>query len=498
MLPRYQSFDNEWVTFSFVLFFILLLIGFSELVRKRLDWSPEINRKIIHVFVGTIILFCPFVFTSKIPLQVLAIIFIVVNFVTLITGKLPGIHSIKRKSYGTVFFPISVLILVTFWWDRPASFIIPILLMTYADTLAAVIGERSKTSEIYIGWRDEKTIQGSIVMFLVSTVLVGFGISLITQLVGGIAPELKTIIPLSIFVGAIATTAEGISFKGSDNLTVPISTAVSIDLFLNRAETGEILVFLLWVLLALLLTQGAYQLKSLTSAGAMGAFIMGIFVFGIGGWKFMVPLSTFFVLSSILSKYGKRKKESFKSIAVKGSQRDVTQVFANGGIPLILTILWFYSPSDLLYILFIGSLAAATADTWGTEIGFFSKAAPRSISTFKSVEKGTSGGITFLGTFGSLLGSTILAASAFLFIDDPQILIFVVIAGFIASLVDSLLGATVQASYECSRCHRPTEVQVHCDNQANLISGIKWISNDTVNLICTFTGAGLGWVFVGL
>jgi uncharacterized protein (TIGR00297 family) len=194
------------------------------------------------------------------------------------------------------------------------------------------------------------------------------------------------------------------------------------------------------------------------------------------------------VVSSLLSKIAKKSKEERRLSFGKGSQRDVVQVYANGGIPLLITIWWFYEPSDILYFSYLASVAAATADTWATEIGFFSRAKPRDSVTFRKLESGTSGGITLLGSAGALLGATAIAASAWFFIKDLEVITFVVVAGFTGSLFDSVLGATIQASYSCSGCNKRVEVAPHCNGEATLMSGSRFINNDTVNLFCTLAG----------
>ena len=156
--------------------------------------------------------------------------------------------------------------------------------------------------------------------------------------------------PLSLFVAAMATIAEAVSDSGSDNLSIPIVTAVTYDLFFESVGNGSAAVLIMWILFFFIMAQGAFSLRVLTSDGALAAFVLGVFVFGIGGWKFMIPLAVFFVLSSLLSKIGKKSKKDQRQSLGKGSQRDMVQVYANGLIPLILTILWLYNPSDIIYL----------------------------------------------------------------------------------------------------------------------------------------------------
>jgi len=482
---------NEWILFFLLFAAISFFIGLSEILRHALKWSSETTRKIVHIMVGILMLFSPFLFESNAPPIVLAVIFVFVNFYAIKSGKLGGMHSIERKTYGTVYFPIGFLILSIFWWDKPVIFEVSLLLLTFADTAAAIVGERINSPDTYIIWKDQKTIQGNVIMFLTSTLLVGFGTTIFTNIFEQTPVDLQVLIPLSLFVAIIATIAESASKSGSDNLTVPLITAITYDLFLTTAQNGELLYLLSWVLVSLIFAFIAHRLNALSIDGAIGAFVVGIFVFGMGRWKFMIPMVVFFLVSSLLSKIGIKRKESIKTSFGKGSKRDIIQVFANGGIPLLLTIWWYYSPSDWLYATYLASVAAASADTWATEIGFFSKKPPRHSISFKPVEPGISGGITTIGILGGFAGSAAIAFSGFLFLPDQTILNMVVLAGFIACLIDSILGATIQGSYQCITCQKITELSTHCDSPATLRRGTQFLNNDGVNLLCTISGGGI-------
>ena len=491
MFPILSPFQNEWITFLAFLAGIFFLIGLSEIARSKLKWTPEASRKFVHVLVGVLVMFSPFLFVSNLPPIVLAAIFIVVNAVALKSKKFEGMHATDRVSYGTVYFPAAYLLLCLFWWEQPVVFEISLLLMTFADTAAAVAGGRAKSPESYTVWRDTKTVQGSVVMFIVSILLIGLGTRVFQGLAHVPPIDLKILLPLSLFVAALVTVAEATSSAGSDNVTIPIVAAVGYDLFLTTAQNGETVILLLWILVSFAIAIGAMKLDAVSTNGALGAFFMGLFVFGIGGWRFTIPIVVFFVLSSLLSKMGQRRKKALKAVITNGSRRDIVQVFANGGIPMLLAVWWFYQPSQWLYAGYLASVAAATADTWETEIGFFSKWAPRNSVTLAKMESGASGGITLLGTLGGLLGSTVIAAVAYPFLPDPAILKWVIIAGLVGSFIDSFLGATVQGLYQCDECGMTTETASHCNGPISLIRGTGYISNDVVNLLCTLSGGAI-------
>ena len=94
---------DDWIRFVGFLSGIALFIAVAELARKHAGWSPEVNRKLVHVLTGVLIFFTPYIFESGKPLIWMAVLFIVVNALGIQTGKLKGIHDTSRHSYGTVY-----------------------------------------------------------------------------------------------------------------------------------------------------------------------------------------------------------------------------------------------------------------------------------------------------------------------------------------------------------------------------------------------------------
>jgi len=211
-----------------------------------------------------------------------------------------------------------------------------------------------------------------------------------------------------------------------------------------------------------------------------------IFIYGIGEWQWTIPVLTFFITSSVLSKIGRKRKYKFRLLFEKSSKRDSKQVFANGGVALVLTHVYFLTQNDLFFYFYLASLAAANADTWATEIGVFNKSQPRLITSFRKVEKGSSGAISLFGSSAALLGSLVVALSGMIFIDSAFYLLVIIIttSGFIANFIDSFLGATIQAQYLIGNPAVITEKAFdESGNPNKLIRGYRWLNNDLVNFI---------------
>ncbi len=490
--------------FTFLLIFAALIAGvlfLADMVRRLLKWSPEATRKMVHMIVGIMVATTPFVLESMWPMVALGLLFTVVDYYAVRHGLFKGMHGTARRTYGTVFYPLSFVILtVTLWQHHKLILVTAMMIMAISDAVAAIVGEHvSRPIELHFG-PEKKSLQGSAAMFATTFLIVSAALAAAQKL------ELVVLSPgrmvlISAVVALIAMTCEMISAQGSDNLSVPLGSAFTLYYLLNESP-AEAAVFLGGMGLAFVMAVISYRLHFLNKGGSVALFLLGTLVFGAGRWKFAVPILTFFILSSVLSKMGKHRKVKLETVFEKGSTRDAGQVLANGGVAGLMLVFWYFSKDDIYYVLYIASLAAVTADTWGTEIGVMARGNPRSILTFKPVAMGTSGGISVMGTAGALAGSLIMvlvgmacsphaSPRAFGVVEAGAVLI----AGFAAGLVDSLLGATVQAQYQCPACGKITEKRLHCEiHETKFIHGYRWINNDVVNGFCAVAGVAFAWM----
>jgi uncharacterized protein (TIGR00297 family) len=242
--------------------------------------------------------------------------------------------------------------------------------------------------------------------------------------------------------------------------------------------------------LAALISAAAWQVRALTTDGTIAATTIGALIVGGGGWWCGALLILFFTTSTFLSKYRKSRTTDIRQ--ERGSQRDAVQVAANGAIPTIFAVLAGLTGGDILLIGAVTAIAAATADTWATEIGRLTQAPPRSIVTGKRVPVGTSGAMSAPGTIATVLGSILIGSGASLGMangwiesDHGQWLILLVVAtaGVAGSVLDSLLGATLQESFTCPICKITTESVEHAPGHRSVHArGLRGFNNDAVNL----------------
>lgn len=241
----------------------------------------------------------------------------------------------------------------------------------------------------------------------------------------------------------------------------------------------------------------AYQRRSLSASGWLGAVIVGTLTFGFGGWAWGLTLIAFFVSSSALSHYkeGLKERRAAEKFS-KGGRRDLGQALANGGLAALCAFAYaaLGQPVALLAA-FAGLMATVTADTWATELGVLSPHKPRLITSGRTVEPGTSGGVTLVGTSAAAAGALLIGMLfwGLLRLEHGEAGLWVVLGALLGglggALIDSFLGATVQAIYAYPD-GRETERRVARDGTpTTFLRGWQWLNNDMVNLLSSVAGA---------
>lgn len=194
----------------------------------------------------------------------------------------------------------------------------------------------------------------------------------------------------------------------------------------------EISFFLLSLICAGLISLIAYEFGYLTESGFYGAMIFGTLIFFFLGIKGAFPLLFFFFSANL-----------FSEIRNKKSRRNLSQVIANGILPLIFSCLWYFKREDIYFFLFLVSIGTAISDTWSTEIGMrFEKAFD--IKEFKWKPAGFEGGISWQGLLGGLAG----AIFAGFFAGNLKFAIYITFFSFFGNILDSLIGRFIETKFK--------------------------------------------------
>jgi uncharacterized protein (TIGR00297 family) len=250
---------------------------------------------------------------------------------------------------------------------------------------------------------------------------------------------------------------------------------------------------------------GALWRRAVTRDGALAGFLVGAVTLYVGGFFYWAMLMLFFVSSTVASRIGATRKSSLARIHEKDDRRDAVQVLANGGVSLAALVLFGLTREPAFAVAAAAGFASVNADTWASELGVLSATPPRSIITGDQLPAGASGGVTWMGTIASVGGSALIGLW---FMGGIWIqrslppgnttvgyglhpftgLAIVVLAGALGSVVDSVLGATIQAQYRDSEGSF-TERRRSGSVSNELVRGFRVVTNDAVNFLSSLAAA---------
>lgn len=242
------------------------------------------------------------------------------------------------------------------------------------------------------------------------------------------------------------------------------------------------------IVIAAGIASAAYRIRALSASGAIAASIVGATIHTAMAYKGSSAMVAYFATSSALG----RLPRSGSPIQQRGNRRDAVQVLANGGPAAAFALLHaLWTPSTIVTAAgYYGTLSAAAADTWATEIGTRWGGRPRNIANVRKTVAGESGGVTLAGIAASFLASLMMAVIAQLGEKNRRDWVLIcVTGGMVGSLTDSLLGALLQERRWCACCNALTEQRIHTCGQPSIhVDGLAAINNDVVNLVAVIAG----------
>ncbi len=204
----------------------VLLWVVSRLARSG-KFPPETARKSVHAGMGLTCLTLPWLFSSVWPVLLLgglatAALLAVRSIPALRQTVGASVHGVERRSGGEIMFPIAVVVLFVLAGDRREFFLIPLLVLTVADALGAVVGTRYG-QVTYNAWKGSKSIEGSFLFFLSAFLCCHLVLLLATP-----TPR-AACVWMALSVALLATAIEGALGDGWDNLLVPLGTFLVLD-----------------------------------------------------------------------------------------------------------------------------------------------------------------------------------------------------------------------------------------------------------------------------
>lgn len=213
----------------------------------------------------------------------------------------------------------------------------------------------------------------------------------------------------------------------------------------------------------------AYALGMVGRGGALGGFVVGLAIYLSLGPQGFAILALFVVGGSALTRVGYRSKEQSGTAEAHGGRRGARNALANCGVALLCALLAALIPSEAFATAFVAALGAAFADTAESEVGQLARRSPRLITTLQKVPPGTDGAVSMPGTLAGLAaaGLTALLGLALGLVAGPGAALFVALAAFFGTVVDSFVGALAPR-----------------------------IGNEFTNVLCTLVAAALAFFLV--
>ena len=273
-----------------VVFFLLRLWQ-----RRQPPPSAELVRKAAHISTGLISATFPWLFHSTWPVLTLCglallgmICLRAVPLLRSTVGRVTG--SVERRSWGEIYFPLAVGCVWILSHHNPVLYVIPILLLTFGDAAAALVGtgfgrHKFRTTE------GTKSLEGSFAFLVIGCVA-----TLATLML--LAPDMDWVraMLIALLLAGLLMAFEAIAWRGLDNLLVPVLAFALLQhyLKLDLAELATRIVAFSIALALLVVLRGR---RTLIGEGLVAVAIFLYGAWALGGWSWLAPPATVILIA---------------------------------------------------------------------------------------------------------------------------------------------------------------------------------------------------------
>ena len=273
---------------------LLILDGYRRVAKP----DPEWLRKLAHVGTGALSLTLPWLFHKRWPVFVIcggsALLLIGIRSTQLLSNRMGGVlHSVDRDTHGDLYFPISVAILFAVSHGDKILYSVPLLLLTLADTVAALAGVHYGKHE-FAATGAHKSTEGSVAFFTVAFLSVHIPLLLWTN----VGREQSLLIAGTM--GLLVMLLEAISWHGVDNILVPLGGFILLKIYLPMSVRELLVRFVvaLFILVAVLL----YRKWTTLEASALLCSALVLYVsWSLGGWHWILAPATLLAVYALLA-----------------------------------------------------------------------------------------------------------------------------------------------------------------------------------------------------
>jgi phytol kinase len=275
---------------SLVMGVLSVAMSVLSYIKKKTGCEPELIRKALHVLMGFVTLSFPFLFSESWPVVALSVVTAVILS---LVGRIDALNSWRcvlkadgRKSYGHICFPVGIGILFTLTLGQPLFFCIPVLILTLADAVSALVGIRYGAHK-YNTVDGTKSTEGSLAFFAFALMGTLIPLDLFTSL------PAETILCISFIMGILAMLFEGIAWRGFDNIAIPLGAFLVLQTHIGL-PTGELATRLLMLAIILSFSIAWRHRTTLTGSAILGVALFSYSSFVVGGLPWMtMPLIVF-------------------------------------------------------------------------------------------------------------------------------------------------------------------------------------------------------------
>jgi phytol kinase len=325
-----------------------LMLALSKYQRAYAP-HPEWARKLMHMGSGLIALSMPWLFQEEWPVLVLTMLAVVgmaaVKYVKGLKENLGAVTgSVARETLGEICFPLGAGAVFLLAHGDQLLYTIPILVLTFADASAALIGvfygvRRYTTSE------GDKTLEGSLAFFQTAFLSTLTPLLLFTNV--GRAETLL----ISLLMALLAMLLDAIAWWGLDNFLIPLLSFLMLQVFIKLDVTVLTVQFVITVaMLGFVLFWR--RRTTLNDSALLGVVIYGYLCWTLGGWQWVIPPLLLFLSYNLLS----------PSDVKQGERPYTVQVMLGvGAVGLFWLIMAEISKSFLFYYPYMLSFAAQLA-----------------------------------------------------------------------------------------------------------------------------------------
>jgi uncharacterized protein (TIGR00297 family) len=410
----------------------------------RLD-PVEIRRKSLHIGMGLFaLLLRRLVWQEAVLFALAALAFNLFILPRRGGGSLLRPRDIERGfPIGIVLYPVVVLALILIFRNDLSIAAAGWGFLAFGDGFATLFGEGLGGPRL--PWNGEKSWAGLAAYFLFG----GAGAAALWSFVSS-HPLNSGVLLIFAVAGILGAVIESLPSELDDNIVPPLAAAGIVFVLTSaspdwtRLASGEALhVARTGAVVNLCVALAAAALGMVRPSGAVAGFLLGTIVFAAGGPHLYALLWIFFVLGTIATRFGRKRKEALGKAEEAGGRRGAANVLANVSVPAFFCVAAALDPQRRTsYLLGAGAaLATALMDTVGTEVGQALRSRTVLLPDFRPVPPGTDGAVSVGGTMAGLAAAAFLAAAALdLAVVRPLGALCILSGAAIGTIFESLLG----------------------------------------------------------